>query len=72
MKKYMFDNAKDMIDLAQEIQTRVYWNMRFYYEEEDEIDSIAYKDFWALIVYKMDEGAIGVTISNNDHVEFVR
>lgn len=46
-RTYHFNNPQDMIDLAIEVQSNVYWGRRFHID--DEADSRHYREFWDLV-----------------------
>ena len=62
--KYMFNNPENMITLAREIQSKIYWGERFYLREDE--DSIHYDNFWDIAAQELEEGAIGVIIEEDD------
>lgn len=64
--KFHFDNATEMINLAKEIQVRVYWDDDFYLGE----NSIKYKFLWDYIEEAHESGLKGIAFINKDEVEF--
>ena len=67
----MFNNPLDMVELAQKVQTEVYWNGRFYLGDEE----IKWRDFWDTVYSEIEnKGATGVVVKYTrcqDVVEFI-
>ena len=75
MKKRMFrfDNPADMIKLAQEIQTQVYWKNSYYEEGVDEgEEKNLYKHFWDHVDSLYENNLVAVEISEDyEYVNFI-
>ena len=70
---YEFSNIQDMIDLAREVQSRVYWSSSFYLLSSgsgDAIDSVGFSAFWDICDDVHYIGATAVSIDGDD-VEFI-
>lgn len=63
-QNYMFDDPMDMVRLAKEVQTCVYWGSYFYLSEEGEEFSYRLL-FWDVIEEYIEKGYKGVSIRNN-------
>ena len=70
--KYMFSNPDHMIDLAKEVQSRVYWGGYFSIEDgDDSSESLHWRHLWdAIVNEKEHKRAIGVEITG-DIVKFI-
>lgn len=69
-KTYIFKSPMDMAELARFIQTKVYWESRFYLHDDPE-ESIHYSDFWEITIDYIDKGcSSSVTITEDDIVTF--
>lgn len=70
MKTFTFTNIEEMIALAKEIQSKVYWGYKFEYCG----DSFPYALFWDIVtnVLSADEGYKGVIIFESDEIDFIR
>lgn len=56
----------DMISLAKMVQTNVYWNRKFVVDG----DECSYRDFWDVAEDALIDGAVTVTITDEDEVIF--
>lgn len=68
-KRYLFDDAGDMIRLAQEIQSHVHWHHRW--TDVETGASISYYDLWFCIDSAHENGYIGISITSDDEIEFL-
>lgn len=61
-----FELSPDMIKLAQIVSTKEYWNKHFVVDGDD----CRYKDFWDVVEDASLNGAVTVTITDEDEVIF--
>lgn len=66
---YEFNNPQDMIDLAQKVQTEVYWNGYFRITEDNEV---MYKYFWEYCDQALYDGFTKVEITSDNKITFRR
>lgn len=66
---YNLDRASDMIDLAIEIQSQVYWKGTFYCTNSDEY--LKWSSFWEYLRSYQSEGAVKVEITPYEEVTFL-
>ena len=67
---YLFNRGCDMIDLALEIQTQVYWGGSFWCLNTEE--SVPWRQFWEYLRSYDAEGYNGVRIFDNGDVNFIK
>lgn len=68
-REFDLNSAEDMIDLAQRIQSKVYWASKFYPVKDEQ--STSYTEFWDHVTDAISRGAKKVRISEEDDVEFL-
>ena len=70
-KYYRLNSTSDIIDLAKEIQSLVYWNTSFFCENTQEY--FKWIEFWSLVEDYIDtEEITAVQFTNGDEVTFLK
>lgn len=71
MKTYVLCSLEDMIDLAQYVQSMVYWGWSFRIKDDDTL--IKWREFWDILKSEVEENRCKrVAIDEKNHeVEFI-